>query len=270
MRTPNSVGRKSICNSLQRPPLRASCCLRVPKDIVHDPDPATYDQRLIFDTGGLPTFYHQDITSLDFWPQKLPASVTATVRNLSVNCSAFQTRVDLSWSIFGIGLPRMPISSQFVDLARSGFPGSEQLLTWPTPPAILNNKGFYYGLFVNVYHPYDGNTTNNQGEQTIATFQTSISGRTAGWTFDVRNPTGSTQTIALTAGPASVSSWATIAPATFSLAPGAAQTVTATVNVPASIPPSPPGTEVSATVDVLATIGGAYLGGVSIVILIDA
>jgi hypothetical protein len=42
------------------------------------------------------------------------------------------------------------------------------------------------------------------------------------------------------------------------------------IDVPAAIPPSPPGTLISATVDVLATIGGAYLGGVSFAILFDA
>jgi hypothetical protein len=42
------------------------------------------------------------------------------------------------------------------------------------------------------------------------------------------------------------------------------------VDVPTSIPASPPGTLISATVNVLATIGGEYLGGISIDILFDA
>jgi hypothetical protein len=42
------------------------------------------------------------------------------------------------------------------------------------------------------------------------------------------------------------------------------------INIPSAVPVSPPGTLISASVDILATIGGDYLGGVNIAILLDA
>jgi hypothetical protein len=255
----------SPCNV--RRPYPKDCCIRIPKEIVHDPDPATYDQKLLFSTGAAPTFNSPDIDTADVWPLVAIPNLTATVRNLSTECSANQTRVDVSSSPWGIGLPRTSVATSFVDLARNGFPGSEQTLSWPTPPTLLEVRVF--GLFIRIIHPYDTDPYNNAGEQTIDGFQTST-GRSKTFVVPVRNPSSSVQTIALTAGPASVASWVNVVPATFTLGAGARQNVMVSVDVPASIPPSPPGTEISATVDILATIGGNYFGGVSIVILFDA
>jgi hypothetical protein len=255
----------SPCNV--RRPYPRDCCIRIPKEIVHDPDPATYDQQLLFSTGVAPTFNSPDIDTADVWPLVAIPNLTATVRNLSTECSANQTRVDVSSSPWGIGQPRTSVATSFVDLARSGFPGSEQTLSWPTPPALLAARVF--GLFITIIHPYDTDPYNNAGEQTIDGFQTST-GRSKTFVVPVRNPTSATQTIALTAGPAPVTSWVNVVPATFTLGAGAQQNVMVSVDVPASIPPSPPGTEVSASVDILATIGGNYLGGITIAILIDA
>jgi hypothetical protein len=255
----------SPCNV--RLPYPKDCCIRVPKEIVHDPDPATYDQQLLFSTGAAATFNSPDIETADVWPLVAIPTLTATVRNLSTEASANQTRVDISSSPWGIGLPRTPVATSFVDLARSGFPGSEQTLSWPTPPALLAARVF--GLFVTIIHPYDTDPHNNAGEQTIDGFQTST-GRSKTFVVPVRNPTGAAQTIALAAGPAPMAPWVNVVPATFTLGAGAQQNVMVSVDVPAAIPPSPPGTEISATIDILATIGGNYLGGVSIVILVDA
>lgn len=257
----------SICDVLRRPlPIRKSCCIRLPRQIVHDPDPAIYDQRLVFESGGAPTFNSPDISTVDLWPLRPIDNLTATVRNLSADASANQTRVDLSWSVWGIGMVRQPIGSTFVDLARAGFSGSEQTVSWPLPPAL--KAAGLYGVFVNLLHPYDRDTTNNQGEQTLDGFQTS-QGCSKTFVVPVRNPTGFTQTFALTAGPAPVVPWVKIVPAAFTLGGGAQKNVMVSVDVPAAIPPSPPGTLISATVDVLATMGGAYLGGISIAILFD-
>jgi len=258
----------SICQLLSRPyPKHTTCCLRVPSQIIHDPDPSTYDQRLIFDKGGAPTFNSPDISTMEFWPLRPIDNLTATIRNLSTEASANQTRIDLSWSAWGIGMVRQAIGTTFVDLARAGFTNSQQTISWPLPPA-LNTAGLY-GIFVDLYHPYDSNPTNNQGEQTVDGFQTSA-GRSKTFVVPVRNPGNASQTIALSAGPVSFTPWVTITPAEFTLAAGAQQNVMVAINVPASVPASPPGTWVSATVDVLATIGGAYLGGVSFLILFDA
>jgi hypothetical protein len=270
MSTTSAVGiaaRSSLSPCSVRPPLPKGCCIRVPKEIVHDPDPSTYDQQLLFSAGIAPSFNSPDINTVDIWPLVPIPNLTATIRNLSTEASANQTRVDISWSPWGIGLPRTVIATSFVDLARSGFPGSEQTLSWPLPPAM--KAASLFGFFVSVIHPYDSDPRNNQGEQTLDGFQTSA-GRSKTFVVPVRNPTGAAQTITLSAGPAPVASWVTVVPATFTLGGGAQQNVMVSIDVPAAIPPSPPGTQISATVDILATIGGSYLGGVGFVILFDA
>jgi hypothetical protein len=266
MQTRSVAAPRSICEG-QPFPTRKTCCTRVPSDIVHDPDPAIYDQQLVLDSGGAPTFNSPDIDTVDVWPLHPIDNLKVTVRNLSADASANQTRIDLSSSPWGIGMPRTAIGSTFVDLARAGFAGSETTISWPLPPAL--NAAGLYGIFVDVLHPYDKDPNNNKGEQTVDGFQTS-QGRSKTFVVPVRNPTGSVQTITLSAGPAPVAPWVTVVPASLTLAPGAQQNVMVSVSVPAAIPPSPPGTLISATVDVLARIGGAYLGGVSILILFDA
>ena len=260
-----SAESRSLCQL--RPRVRTSCCIRVPSDIVHDPDPSTYDQLLVFNTGGAPTFNSPDLNTVDVWPLRPIDNLTATVRNLSADASANQTRVDLSWSAWGIGMPRSAIASSFVDLARAGFAGSEQTLSWPLPPAL--KAAGLYGIFVNLIHPYDRDPNNNQGEQTIDGFQTST-GRSHTFVIPVRNPTISVQTISLSVLPAAIVSWVNVVPSSVTLGAGAQQNVMVAITVPAAIPPSPPGTLISASVDILATIGGNYLGGVDFAILIDA
>jgi hypothetical protein len=259
------VTERSICNA--RPRVRKSCCIRIPSQIIHDPDPSIYDQQLIFASGGAPTFNSPDVSTVDLWPVRPIDNLTATVRNLSADASANQTRVDLSWSVWGIGMPREPIGSIFVDLARAGFPGSERTVSLALPSNV--KAANRYGIFVNLSHPYDRDTTNNQGEQTLDGFQTSL-GRSKSFVVPVRNPSNSAQAITLTAGPAPVVPWVSIVPSVFTLGAGAQQNVMVSVNVPAAIPASPPGTLISATVDVLASMGGVYLGGISIAILFDA
>jgi hypothetical protein len=262
----NSGSTRSFCGALLRR-TSISCCLALPPAIVHDPDPSTYDQLLVLSTGGAPSFDSPDIETVDIWPMKPIPNLTATVRNLSYDSSANQTRVDLSWSQWGIGMSREPIATSFVDLGRAGFPGSEQTLSWPLPPAL--EAAGRFGIFVSVIHPFDTNPNNNRGEQTVDGFQTST-GRSKVFVLPVRNPSGSTQTINLSVGPASVADWVTVIPSTMTLGGNAVSKVMISINVPGSIPASPAGTEISATVDVLATINGTYLGGASFVILLDA
>lgn len=261
----SSLAERSICGA--RPKSRTGCCLKVPIKIIHDPDPAIYDQQQVFESGGAPTFDSPDISTIHLWPVKPIADLAITVRNLATQASANNTRIDISWSVWGIGMPRTPIGSALVNLARAGHLGSEVTISWPNPPAVVAAE--CYGIFVDVVHPYDTNPNNNHGEQTAYGFQTST-GRKKSYVVPVRNPTGTVQTINLTAGPAQFGSWVTIVPSTVTLGAGAQHDVMVTVDVPASIPPSPHGTMISATVDILATIGGAYLGGIAIDILFDA
>jgi hypothetical protein len=214
--------------------------------IIHYPDPAIYDQALLFASGGAPTFNSPDLDTVDLWPIVPIDNLSATVRNLSADASAGQVRVDWSWSPWGIGLPRQPIASSFVNLARAGFPGSEATVSLPFPPVVKTANR--YGIFVRLVHPYDRDTENNQGEQTLDGFQTS-QGRSKTFVVPVRNPMSGAAT---------------------TLGAGAQENVMIEVSVPSNIPPSPPGTLISATVDVLATVDGHYMGGVTIAILFDA
>lgn len=251
----------------QPAPVPSDCCTKVPAPIVHDPDPETYTQSQIAATGALPTFNSPDITTVDVWPLRPFNPIQATVRNLSSDASANQTRVDFLWSPWGIGMPRTNFGTTFVDLARAGFAGSEQTVTMPLPADAIATGGIY-GIFVQLSHPYDSDTRNNSGEQTLDGFTTD-NGRSHNFTLPVRNPTGATQPVDFVVGPPAVAPWANIVPSALTLAPGAQQTVNVQIAVPSSIPVSPAGTSISYTVDIMATLGGSYLGGVSIVILVD-
>jgi hypothetical protein len=259
---------RSICAVLDAPPrVRGSCCIRVPAKIVRDPDPALYSQQLMHAAGLPVTFNSPDLDTITIWPLRPLDNIAATIRNMSADASANRTRVDLSWSPWGIGLPRQPLASSFVDLPRAGSPGSQQTVTWPMP-AVLKDAG-RFAVFVKVVHPYDRDTTNNEGEQAIDGFQTS-EGRSRTFIVPVRNPTSVLKTISLTPAPAVIAPWVLISPSVLTLNPGTQQNVMVQINVPASLPASPAGTLLSAIIDVLATMNGAYLGGVTFFVAVNA
>jgi hypothetical protein len=255
---------KGLC--LPAPP-RSSCCIKIPATIIHDPDPEIYTQPAIAAGGSLPTFNNPDIETVDLWPVRPLDPITFRIRNLSAEASANQTRVDVSWSLWGIGMPRTVMSTVFANLPRAGFPASEQQLSVPLA-AAAKNAGLY-GILVQIYHPYDRDTTNNSGEQTVDGFQTS-GGRARNFTLPVRNPSGATQTITFEKGPTDVAGWVNLVPSSLTLAPGAQSNISVQVAVPPWVPISPPGTLISYSIDIMALIGGNYLGGVSILILVDA
>jgi len=259
---------RSICRGLHEPPaLKRDCCVRVPEEIIKYPDPATYDVDSVFGAGGTPTFNSPDISTVHVWPMRPIDNLTGVIRNLSADASAQRTRVDMSWSAFGIGLQRLPLASFFVDLARAGFPGSERSVSWPLPPALKDANR--YGIFMDIAHPYDRDLTNNAGQQTVDGMQTS-QGRSKTFVVPVRNPLNSVQLVNMTLAPEPTASWATVAPAAFSLAPGAQQNVLVSINVPEGEPVSPPGTLVSATIELMAFAGSVLFGGVSFIVLLDA
>lgn len=240
-------------------------CISVPKEIVHDPDPSIYNPISEFAAGNWPNFNSPDVTTMTVWPPTPWDKLGVQVRNLSADASANATRVDISWSAWGIGMPKESIASAFVDLARSGFPGSQRSIEIANPADVIAAKR--YGIFVNISHPYDRDPSNNHSEQTIDGFQTSTS-RQGNFAIPVRNPTGSVVVIQLAVQPAI---WgATIVPSSVTLAPGSQQTVQFSVSVPAVIPPSPAGTLITETFNIVGTIGGKLLGGVAILVLVDA
>jgi hypothetical protein len=255
------------CDLLRRrPPGRPAGCIPLRSDQVKDPDPATYCQALVASTGGWPTFNSPDLETVYVWPVRPIDELTMTLRNLSSEASATQTRIALTWSEWGIGLPRQAISSGYVDLARAGFAGSEQKISLATPPALKAAARF--GIFAEVVHPYDRDRTNNAGEQTVDGFQTSA-GRSKQFVIPVRNPTGAAARIDVQAGPSAVAGWATIAPSSVVLNAGAQTNVVATITVPPGVPPAP-ALLIGATIDIVAGIGGQLIGGVSILIGLDA
>jgi hypothetical protein len=259
---------RSLCRALDNPPpLASDCCVRLPPEIVKDPDPATYDAQRVLASGLAPSFNSPDITTVSIWPMRPNEQISAVVRNLSSEAAATRTRVDLSWSPFGIGLPRTPIASSFVDLARAGSFGSEQTLSWPTPPVVVAANR--YAIFVDISHPYDRDPNNNSGQQTVEGMLTSA-GRAQRFLVPVRNPLATPQTVNLTLSPAIPASWANVSPTVVTLAPGARQNVVVEIVVPASVPPSPAGTVVTETLELLAVAGGVLLGGVAFLILVDA
>jgi hypothetical protein len=255
---------RGLCQPAPRP---SDCCIKLPPAIVLDPDPEIYCQPLIAAGGALPTFDSPDIETVDVWPIVPLDPILCTVRNISSDASASQTRVDVSWSPWGIGMPRTVMGTVFVDLPRAGSAGSQQQISVPLATAA-KSAGFY-GIFVQIYHPYDRDTSNNFGEQTVNGFTTQT-GRAQNFPLPIRNPSGATQTISFEVGPPAVASWVNVAPSTLTLGPGAQGAVMVQVAVPSNVPISPAGTEISYTIDIMALIGGAYLGGISIVILVDA
>lgn len=255
-----------LCHQLVPRPRteRRGCCIHVPPDIVKDPDPATYDQRLELAAGRLPSFNSPDIDTVHVWPIRPINTLDITVRNLSADASANGTRVDVSWSPWGIGMPRQAIASSFVNLPRAGFPGSQQRVQIPTPAAVI--EAGRYGIFATVHHPYDRDLTNNAGEQTLDGFATSET-RSKQFVIPVRNPSAAAGNIQLQVSP---NTWgASIVPNSLVLGAGAQQDTQFSVSVPAGVPPSPAGTLITQSFEISAFLNGTLIGGVAIIVLVD-
>lgn len=256
-------GGRSLCRLLGTLPRRKrDCCVPLDNVDVRKPDPSTYDQTRLLSAGVPITFNSPDIDTINFWPVVPIPELNVRLRNLSTEVPAAGTRVDMAWSRWGIGQVRSPVGSIAIDLA----PGTEGAVKLATPPALIAAGRF--ALFVKVFHPHDKDAGNNTGEQTIDGMRTS-EGRTRSFTFPVRNPGPAAGNIQLQvlAGPAAP--WAALSASNFTLAPGTETNATLTISVPAAVPVSPPGTLVTTMLDVMATLNGAYLGGINIFILID-
>lgn len=257
----------NLCHQLvPRPRTKGrGCCVRLPPDIVRDPDPSTYDQQRELAAGQTPTFNSPDISTVSLWPIRPIGALQVTVRNLSADASANGTRIDVIWSQWGIGMPRQPIATAFVDLARAGFPGSERRIEIPTPSEVVEANR--YGIFARVLHPYDRDLTNNTGEQTLDGFATSET-RNKQFVIPVRNPTGAAGNVQIQVSP---NVWgASVVPSVFTLGAAVQQDVQFSVSVPAGVPASPPGTLITQSFEIMALLNGALLGGVTILVLVDA
>lgn len=256
-------GRWSPCRGLSLPPRRKhGCCLPLDTVDVRKPDPSTYDQQRLLSMGMPVSFNSLDIDTVNFWPVTPIPELNVRLRNLSTEVPAPGTRVDMAWSRWGIGQVRTAVGSAAVDLA----PGAEGAVKLATPPALMAEKRF--GLFVRVSHPHDKDPNNNTGEQTVDGMRTS-EGRTRAFQFPVRNPGPGAGTVQLQVLPGPAAAWCSLSGSSFPLGPGAETPATLTIAVPAAVPNSPPGTQVTTAVDVMATLNGGYLGGVSVFILVD-
>jgi hypothetical protein len=255
-----------FCEGLRPiPPKRKkSPCVPIPSKIVKNPDPAIYDQYLEFKNDRPFSFNSPDIDTVNIWPVTPIPKIRVTVRNLSNETSAINTRINVSWSPWGIGLERKQLGSTTVNLSRAGKGGSEVSVFLTTPEEVIEAKR--YGIFVDVVHPFDKNASNNHGEQTVDGFATSEK-REGVFIIPVRNSSSFMVNIDLHVRP---EKWdATVTPSSLILSPGAQENVMFSVKVPSSIPPPNTGISITETFEVYATIGNELLGGVSILVLID-
>ena len=257
----------SICNAFRPAPPPASNCVRAPSDILKLPDPAIYDQTLEIAQGRAPTWDSPDIFTHDVDPLRPLDQIRVILRNNSPDASAFNTQVQVAWSEFGIGMPRVPIGAVRVDLARAGFPGSTKDAFIPPPPAARAQVKF--GVFVSIDHPYDRDRTNNKGEQALDVKHTRDVGPNPTFEFPLRNSFADPIEITLLVN--NPQNWfftalvATVAPLSpFFLNPGETRSVSVNIAVPTGTPPGTLG-----TFSVYATTPLGLLGGVALVVIVD-
>jgi hypothetical protein len=136
-----------------------------------------------------------------------------TVRNTSTQVAAINTQVAVSYAQVGIGLPRTPLTTQLVSLAAGGA----QQLTIPLPSVVLSQNQQAVALFVDLYHPFDSNLTNDHGANSSA-ISLIAAGLNSSMPLNFANTTSSPVTYNLTLEPNTVqakleSTQITVAPA---------------------------------------------------------
>ena len=191
------------------------------------PDPAIYSQAPVLATAGAATWDNPDIVVYATpqlvggeWreTQWILNNALVSVHNHSMKAAAINTRVDVSYGPVGIGMPKKPLMSQMISLAAGGM----QQLSIPIPPAVLSQPEQALALFVDLYHPFDSDTTNDHGESSSVITLVGA-GIGAGTSFDLGNTTNSPITYNLTAEPNTVQADVEFAQVT--VAPGATQSV---------------------------------------------
>ena len=244
-------------------PRRDCCCITVDEPPPNRPDLAIYSQDEQLESGTEPTWDNPDIAT-NYWnPFKLLPETRVTVKNLSPTASAVNGQVSLYTSEFGLGMPRVLLSSMAVNLGA----GQQTTLLFPLNQAVLALADQRIGTYVRIDHPYDAKPINNTGSQLIADAYTSAVGRTFSVTFPVRNPEASGQQITLSPLPNELN--AVVTPAIRSFAPLEQIIATLAVQVPGAIHGTP-GAEARRDVTIVARgADGMLIGGLTYVIWID-
>lgn len=254
-----AVVNRIVCRPRRRPG-PTGCCL-TPDVPIDRPDPAIYSQKKIISGGGTPSWDSPDILT-NFWsPWKLMPETSVTVRNLSSTASAVGVLVELSYSQFGIGMPRQSLSSMSVSLPPLGA----STLLFALPQAVINGPQLI-SVFVRLLHGADADPSNNEGEQTIIHGLTSQVGRTIEFKFPVRNPANFAQSMSLVTYANTLGF--TVSPTSHNFAPGEQIMVTGKISVAPGLHSSGDWIQQTATVAAFGT-NGAMIGGLTYVVHID-
>jgi hypothetical protein len=133
-------------------------------------------------------------------------------------------------------MPRNQIGGQVLSLA----PNEQRTLLFAVPAAVLAGAlsgSQKIGTYVQIEHPADGRSINNQGDQVLFGVYTSDVGRTLQFSFPVRNDSAVPRAIALTVLANALS--ATVSPSNHNFAPFEQIVATLSVVVPSGLHGTP-------------------------------
>lgn len=251
------------CN-LVRPSRPARChCLSTDKP-PRRPDPAIYSQLQRISQGLSVSWESPDITTNWWAPWRFMDNIGVIVHNTSMEASAVNVLVQVSWAPFGIGTQFSHLGAQMINL---GIGPSSQNLNFPINQAI-RDLGNDVSIRVDISHPHDKDPENNLGLQGIHGVLTSESGKTPSMKFAVVNQSANTETINLVVQPNDIG--ATVSPTSHTFLPNEQITATLSVNIPASIVPPPGGFVLKDATVVAVTSSGKTLGGVTLLVRVDS
>jgi hypothetical protein len=141
-------------------------CVYIPERIINRPDPCIYSQFLLMQLNLPVTWDNPDVAiflnGVEQYTYDLTVDteydVVITVHNSSRDKPALGTRVEVRWIEFGAGAQiRHPIATLTANVPT--WPGTDNVATkWRTPAS----PG-HYCIEVELFHPKDGNPSNNRG-----------------------------------------------------------------------------------------------------------
>jgi hypothetical protein len=219
------------------------------------PDLAIYSQRQIWANGSPPSWDSPDILTNAWRPFRLREEAEVKVRNLSLEAPAINAVVHYYLTEFGIGMRRVRMLSQQVNVGA----GSEVNLVFPLHQSTLAGDP-RAGVHIVIDHPHDTNRANNEGSQVHDGGYTTESGRQFTVQIPVLNDFPQPRRIALAV--TSTPLIATVAPALRMYQPFEQVIATLTIEVPTALSgtaanPINTGATVIATLEDGTLIGGA-------------
>ena len=228
------------------------------------PDPAIYSQPQRLSSGQSASWESPDIQT-NWWDDwRFMDSIQIRIHNESNEASAVNTLVQVRWAPFGIGTPYSTLGDQMISL---GYAPDAKDLAFPINDAV-RALGNDVSIQVQISHPHDKVPDNNLGYQAIHGVRTSQLGRSPSMTFAVVNASAVTQTITLVVLANDLG--AAVTPANRVYAPGEQVTATLTTNIPAAIVPPAGGFLLKDATVVGYDSSGRLLGGVTLLVRVDA